>query len=1602
MNATAEDQSGLAAGNYSVIVKDANNCTTASLPVTITQPASAVTVALTSKTDVLCFGGTTGAINITASGGVGPYTYAWTGAGVNPTAEDQTGLAAGNYSVIVKDANNCTTASLPVTITQPASAVIITSITSNTPVCSGNTLNLTAIASGGTGALSYSWSGPNSYTSVLQNPSITNVSTTASGTYTVTVTDANGCTASTTTTVTITLRPTATISYPASAFCINNATPQTVTLTGTGAYTGGTYAASPAGLAIDVNTGTITPNTSGAGTYNVTYTTPASGGCPSVASNTFQVVITAVPTVNISYAGSLFCTSDATVKNVTISGTGNYLGGTYSVNPITGLAVNSSNGSFTPSGSTPGTYTISYTTPASGGCASVTVNTSVTITALPAITSFSYAGSPFCTSLATVQSVTLTGTGNYATGTYTASPGGLSINSSSGAINPSLSNPGTYTVTYTTTPSAGCGSVTQNITVVITALPVATFNYPGTPYCPNAANPSPSFIGGGVAGTFSSTAGLVFVSAGTGQINIATSTAGTYTVTNTIAAANGCGQVTATATVTIGDATPPVLTVPATKSIQCSASTLPANTGQATATDNCTASSTITYTDVITTGNCVNRYTITRTWKATDAAGNISTGTQTINVDDTTPPVITSGCANITVNTPNDIPAVNFGSIIATDNCGGGITISLVSENFVYAPKPGFCPTSVTRVYAATDACGNVTTCTQVITVTDISSCSLCTAAVPFIAIDLSASPTATFTTPTITRGGNCCSPGQSNCVSFNVLLNPDAVGFSILVGGASPQSKDWSIDCQPITITNGVICVTGDAFSTFTFCKTGNNANNFTFTSISGAIGTAANTVRVGCVDTLKVSNLVPASVVFTDITPGGSQGTLTPSSGSLTALFTPSASTPPVVKYKVCGTLAAATICNGGSDCDTITFNVLPKIVVTVPNLVNVCSNNIATLTPSVTPAGSYTFQWYNGPNGTGTLVSTAATYTPSTAGNYSVIATSTLSGIGCNLATTNFSVSLDLTGPTLTPPAPLQLECNNPNAAAIISQWLATATASDGANPTPAVTNNYAAFTHSCGLVKTITFTALDICGNISTGTSTITIVDVTPPNISCPAPVTVTCPSNIPGKATDYTTFVAAGGTASDLCVTPVVTWVSDVISNQTCPNNYTLTRTYKATDACGNSTTCTQVITVNNQTPPVVPANVTTTVQCPSAAVLPTPPTVNDACGTPITPTMVVGANPACEGSKTYTFTYTNCAGIFSNWVYTYVIDHTTPPVVPANGTSTVQCVANAVAPATPTVTDVCGNSLTAVLTNTSSDPVCSGTKTYTYTFTDCSGLTSTWQYVYTINSTIPPVITGTPAPVTVSCAANVPPASITSVSATGNCNSAVTITVADVITPGSCANKYSITRTWTAKDGCNNVATTSQIITVDDQVAPTWTTAANALNITLECDDASGLTTAQGQSPVATDNCVGTVTYTKTSGSFVAGTCANKGTYTNTWIAKDVCNNSSTLFTQIITINDTKAPVVTCPLAQTFCIVTGNNYTIPQLVATDNCSGIINFTYQVTGAIIRNGTGNDASGLFNLGVSTITWTATDVCGNSVTCTTTVTINPKPTPIITHN
>ncbi|MBF4467677.1 VWA domain-containing protein, partial [Flavobacterium sp. LC2016-12] len=190
-----------------------------------------------------------------------------------------------------------------------------------------------------------------------------------------------------------------------------------------------------------------------------------------------------------------------------------------------------------------------------------------------------------------------------------------------------------------------------------------------------------------------------------------------------------------------------------------------------------------------------------------------------------------------------------------------------------------------------------------------------------------------------------------------------------------------------------------------------------------------------------------------------------------------------------------------------------------------------------------------------------------------------------------------------------------------------------------------------------------------------------------------------------------------------------------------------------------------------------------------------------------------------------------------------------------------------------------------------------------------------------------------------------------------------------------------VTRTFKVVTSCGTI-TKSQTITIQDNTAPTWTTAANALNVMLQCSDTAGLTTALNQSPVATDNCGGTVTYTKTSGAFAVSTsCANAGTYTNTWIAKDVCTNTSAIFTQVITIQDNTAPTwttaanalnVTLQCSDTAGLTTALNQSP---VATDNCGGTVTYT-KTSGAFAVS------TSCANAGTYTNTWTVTDACGNN--------------------
>lgn len=181
---TQQNISGLANGTYNVEVTDENGCSAvASFEVTSPDALSATFV----RTNILCFGDTTGSIETTITGGTPPYSYLWLGpSGFISTDEDLVDVAAGSYSLQVVDANSCA-GFFSVNLTQPTQITLTGPITNAT--CFGfSDGSINAIVNGGTPPRTNSWVGPNGFTSTQED-----ISGLAAGMYTLTVTDANGC-----------------------------------------------------------------------------------------------------------------------------------------------------------------------------------------------------------------------------------------------------------------------------------------------------------------------------------------------------------------------------------------------------------------------------------------------------------------------------------------------------------------------------------------------------------------------------------------------------------------------------------------------------------------------------------------------------------------------------------------------------------------------------------------------------------------------------------------------------------------------------------------------------------------------------------------------------------------------------------------------------------------------------------------------------------------------------------------------------------------------------------------------------------------------------------------------------------------------------------------------------------------------------------------------------------------------------------------------------------------------------------------------------------------------------------------------------------------
>jgi gliding motility-associated-like protein len=193
---TASSISNLMAGIYTLRIEDRNGVSITE-QYTVTQPdLLAITTDL--EQNISCFEGSDGAIEISISGGTLSYSFKWTttdGAGIVQGNEDQSGLNAGTYNLELTDNNACVSTKTFI-LTEPK-AIRISTVLKEDILCFGDATGAIEIAvtggtpievSSGVFEYTYSWSGPNGFTSNVQN-----ISNLFIGTYTIEVTDELGC-----------------------------------------------------------------------------------------------------------------------------------------------------------------------------------------------------------------------------------------------------------------------------------------------------------------------------------------------------------------------------------------------------------------------------------------------------------------------------------------------------------------------------------------------------------------------------------------------------------------------------------------------------------------------------------------------------------------------------------------------------------------------------------------------------------------------------------------------------------------------------------------------------------------------------------------------------------------------------------------------------------------------------------------------------------------------------------------------------------------------------------------------------------------------------------------------------------------------------------------------------------------------------------------------------------------------------------------------------------------------------------------------------------------------------------------------------------------
>ncbi|WP_020538438.1 T9SS type A sorting domain-containing protein [Lewinella cohaerens] len=1119
---------------------------------------------------------------------------------------------------------------------------------------------------------------------------------------------------------------------------------------------------------------------------------------------------------------------------------------------------------------------------------------------------------------------------------------------------------------------------------------------------------------------------------------------GTGVIARTWTATSPCGITsTCVQSITIVDNLPPsFVSFPSDTNVECGDSTDPADTGTPSASDFC-GTAAITFSDSF-DDSCGNTGTINRTWAATDGCGNSTSQLQTITIVDNTPPVLALNCttfaetfegcprfigpnvpgASFTLSSNGTFLSAAGGSFITevdlnncvTEACGdlANLLLTVVAS---YEENTTACSTTIINEYSLTDECGNVAETNLFVRIT-IENTSNAVIVCPANADLTCGDSTDPMDTGMATATDQCgdvdvtfsdeitmrCNNGAyaiirtwtaegcgepTSCQQLIVLSDEEAPMFDL----ACQVDQTFTTEDGDLCPADATISLTeGDELTTSDSWTVGGNA----VPSLAGCVSDncALDEEIIITVDDITVSGsgTCMRTIAVTFIADDGCGNDSEPFTLNYTFLD----DTEPVFDLacqidqtyftedgNVCPADATISL-NEGDEIDVFTgwtvggVAILPlqgcvddncadeaDLIITVDDITVVddgtCSRVITVTFIADDGCGNlsdpfvcnYTFIDDTGPEVSFNGIPDGGTYV-----------------VECDLPSTTWDPLIDIGELTITD-----------NCSAI-----------DFAGITEVLTQLYDGPCTGNLLTRwQQVFTVQDVCGNTTVYTLFTEIIDTTPPVFEdSPADVTIECDQ----------TAAMPEMEAFDSC-SEVIYNFNEVRTDGDCPNNYTLTRTWLASDGCGNTSVETQIVTVEDTTPPVIEfVDEYVSAYTPGQDVF-------IECSEYGNISLIIASAAAafdnCSGGVPTSYDLQDLGGfdcaeygysghLISTWkaadecgnesvatINWFLVDETAPVFqgLPADACAPLDNL--------PPVADVqaVDDCELATLTFSQSDPIdCDGGQYIerTWSAEDACGNTNSYTQRISLNGTSGPTITidypeigdvmdGDLIQLPIDCDQDIAFSAAAledAISVGSGCGSGESSIELNLMDEGDCLEDGYFARyrlSVTATDACGNTTSLGIMIDFVDMTPPV---VSSPNELTLNCGDDIPMIEA-------TDACGEIASMTFVDSAPIEVSCsANPVAYDRTWTVTDACGNAMT-FTQSIIVLDNDGPVFSGVPAD-MCNNTGIDVVV---TAVDDCTGNQAQVFLEEVMSSESGCGE---------VLTRTWTATDACGNTSTAT----------------